>query len=275
MLIELADAARASSSTSHISAAAAAAASDAKHDKEDDNGWESLGETSTMASSFVDARDLVSGETPGGRGAAALDAMFPPLPTLQPSPEAPATTSGNKEITQESTTSGDPPAAAPATTLNDPDTDTDMLSDPHSRLSSFPSLDFDDSSSDKNGGSSSKRRRATITMSNKGGDGKGKNPSTSASRSLPSQPPKDQQQQQPQQPTSVTLAVFDSSLPTRTRVLALASAVAINFCLPFINGVMLGFGEIFARNVVNWIQIKRGKATPAVAGVGLSTGKRK
>ncbi|KAJ2917448.1 hypothetical protein MD484_g3016, partial [Candolleomyces efflorescens] len=51
-------------------------------------------------------------------------------------------------------------------------------------------------------------------------------------------------------PTSATLAIFDSSLSTKTRVLALFSALAINLALPFVNGVMLGFGEIFAKNVV-------------------------
>jgi len=54
-------------------------------------------------------------------------------------------------------------------------------------------------------------------------------------------------------PPSATLTIFDSTLSTRTRLLALTSALAINFLLPFVNGVMLGFGEIFARNVVSWI----------------------
>ncbi|SJL09594.1 uncharacterized protein ARMOST_12974 [Armillaria ostoyae] len=51
-------------------------------------------------------------------------------------------------------------------------------------------------------------------------------------------------------PVSATLAIFDSSLSTRTRVKALFSSLAINFLLPFVNGVMLGFGEIFAKNIV-------------------------
>ncbi|RXW21051.1 hypothetical protein EST38_g4813 [Candolleomyces aberdarensis] len=51
-------------------------------------------------------------------------------------------------------------------------------------------------------------------------------------------------------PTSATLVIFDSTLSTKTRVLALFSALAINLALPFVNGVMLGFGEIFAKNVV-------------------------
>ncbi|KAG6865911.1 hypothetical protein C0991_010744 [Blastosporella zonata] len=54
----------------------------------------------------------------------------------------------------------------------------------------------------------------------------------------------------PVAPLSATLAVFDSTLTTRTRVKALFSSLAINMLLPFVNGVMLGFGEIFAKNVV-------------------------
>lgn len=51
-------------------------------------------------------------------------------------------------------------------------------------------------------------------------------------------------------PATATLAVFDSSLSARTRIKALLSSVAINMLLPFVNGVMLGFGEIFAKNVI-------------------------
>lgn len=55
-------------------------------------------------------------------------------------------------------------------------------------------------------------------------------------------------------PGTATLAIFDSQLSTTTRVKALASSLAINLLLPFINGVMLGFGEIFAKNVlVGWL----------------------
>jgi len=49
---------------------------------------------------------------------------------------------------------------------------------------------------------------------------------------------------------SATLAIFDPSLSTRTRLTALFSSLAINLLLPFVNGVMLGFGEIFAKNIV-------------------------
>ncbi|KAJ7593076.1 hypothetical protein C8J56DRAFT_490119 [Mycena floridula] len=68
---------------------------------------------------------------------------------------------------------------------------------------------------------------------------------------------------------SVTLSIFDSSLSTRTRLQALLSSLTINLLLPFVNGVMLGFGEIFAKNVVlGWMGWK---STPVVSSVGLNS----
>ncbi|KAH9068431.1 hypothetical protein EDB83DRAFT_2314584 [Lactarius deliciosus] len=53
---------------------------------------------------------------------------------------------------------------------------------------------------------------------------------------------------------SATLAVFDDTLPKRKRVLALITSLSVNMLLPFVNGVMLGFGEIFAKTVVvGWL----------------------
>lgn len=67
---------------------------------------------------------------------------------------------------------------------------------------------------------------------------------------------------------SATSAVFDTTLSTRTRLLAVASSLAINLLLPFINGVMLGAGELFAKNVVlGWFGWKGTGA--AAASVGL------
>ncbi|KAI0072957.1 hypothetical protein K474DRAFT_282367 [Panus rudis PR-1116 ss-1] len=72
--------------------------------------------------------------------------------------------------------------------------------------------------------------------------------------------------------TSPTFAIFDSRLSTKTRVLALVSSLAINLLLPFVNGVMLGFGEIFARNVVvgwfGWKTPARPGSTAADVGIG-------
>jgi len=73
-------------------------------------------------------------------------------------------------------------------------------------------------------------------------------------------------------PPTATHAMFDSTLSTRTRIKALFSSVAINMLLPFINGVMLGFGEIFAKYVIlgrlGW-KIPGSVAT--TTGIGVST----
>ncbi|KAI0690628.1 hypothetical protein BC835DRAFT_1417663 [Cytidiella melzeri] len=72
---------------------------------------------------------------------------------------------------------------------------------------------------------------------------------------------------------SATLAAFDTQLSTKTRVLAVASSLAINLLLPFVNGVMLGFGEIFAKNVlVGWLGWKvPGKPVATNVGVRART----
>jgi len=55
-------------------------------------------------------------------------------------------------------------------------------------------------------------------------------------------------------PVSLTSAIFDSSLSRRTLLTAFFSSLAVNLLLPFVNGVMLGFGEIFAKNLVmDWL----------------------
>ena len=78
-------------------------------------------------------------------------------------------------------------------------------------------------------------------------------------------------------PPSATLTIFDSTLSVRTRVLALTSSLAINFFLPFINGVMLGFGEIFAKGVVGyfgWNTLVPGGTASAV-GIGAVGARRR
>jgi len=60
-------------------------------------------------------------------------------------------------------------------------------------------------------------------------------------------------------------SIMDDRVAPRTRMSLILSSLAINLLLPFVNGVMLGFGEIFARDVlVGWIGWKR-----TVANVGL------
>lgn len=75
--------------------------------------------------------------------------------------------------------------------------------------------------------------------------------------------------QHTEEPTfTPTLAIFDSSLSSKTRLTALFSSLAINFFLPFVNGIMLGFGEIFAKNVL-FVNMKwPWKSRPGLAAAG-------
>jgi len=52
----------------------------------------------------------------------------------------------------------------------------------------------------------------------------------------------------PYQSPSLTLSLLTS--PSHRSIARIAAVVGINLILPFINGVMLGFGEIFARETV-------------------------
>lgn len=96
----------------------------------------------------------------------------------------------------------------------------------------------------------------------------------------------------PAQPPSLTLSLFSS--PSNLSISRLVAVLGINLVLPFINGVMLGFGEIFAREAVRvgrlvfrgerrlsgfgrggWGEAEQGQgrgmgAGRGVAGVGLS-----
>ena len=73
----------------------------------------------------------------------------------------------------------------------------------------------------------------------------------------------------PAPPLSATLAIFDKSLSTRARVSAVFSSLAVNMLLPFVNGVMLGFGEIFAKTVVvGWFGWKIPGSVVTNVGVG-------
>jgi hypothetical protein len=76
-------------------------------------------------------------------------------------------------------------------------------------------------------------------------------------------------------PLEVTPLVFDSSLPTRTRALALVASLGINLLLPFVNGVMLGFGEIYAKEVIGvWLGWTRPGSSVATVGVRKAGKKR-
>ena len=80
---------------------------------------------------------------------------------------------------------------------------------------------------------------------------------------------------QPQRPPA-SAAIFDSSLSTKTRTIALLGSLTINLFLPFVNGVMMGFGEIFAENILwkwfGWTKGRNsriGRGASGVADIGL------
>ncbi|CAE6464802.1 unnamed protein product [Rhizoctonia solani] len=194
--------------------------------------------------SVADARDLVSGEKGGGNGAEVLA----------------------------QNTLGYPASAASVRTLETSDVDASPVNlsgaefsaneggnntweEVHSLGSSFPSLP---------------EQHNTNTI-----------PLQPTYRPRPAAPKKEKDHQHhrhshhppaPAPPPSLTLSIFDSSLPTRARVIALFSSLAINMFLPFVNGVMLGFGEIFARNVVGpWF----GWPKPVATSVGVRASRDK
>ncbi|KAG9314854.1 hypothetical protein JVU11DRAFT_3951 [Chiua virens] len=70
-------------------------------------------------------------------------------------------------------------------------------------------------------------------------------------------------------PSSTLPSVMDNRIAPRTRLSLVLSSLAINLLLPFINGIMLGFGELFAKNVVvGWFGWKSRPGNTA-AGLGL------
>ncbi|KIK12966.1 hypothetical protein PISMIDRAFT_418845 [Pisolithus microcarpus 441] len=68
-------------------------------------------------------------------------------------------------------------------------------------------------------------------------------------------------------PPSTLPSILDGTINRRTRLSLILSSLAINLLLPFINGVMLGFGEIFAKDVlVGWLgwRLRSGRTTASV-----------
>ncbi|KAI0254951.1 hypothetical protein BJV78DRAFT_1279580 [Lactifluus subvellereus] len=138
-----------------------------------------------------------------------------------------------------SPSAGPQAASGPAAAAADPSDSPHWENVPSSVASSFPSLSFPEPSRPHSPEHSHAPRSATTVR-----------PPTAA---------------------SVTLAVFDDTLPTRSRFLALLSSLSINLVLPFVNGVMLGFGEIFAKTVVvRWL----GWGPSVATDVGLGQGRR-
>ncbi|KAI0710036.1 hypothetical protein C8Q76DRAFT_740832 [Earliella scabrosa] len=213
---------------------------------ESTSGWENLsGSVAASASaaspSPVDARDLVSGEGQGGHSKEYLETVLPG-----------ASTSTSTPPSHEKSPSH--PASEPESSKQDKwDSMTSSLT------SSFPSMSFP---SDPHSPTSSGARRDLPPHhahhhEHTAAHGHAHTHGHHAHHPAHAEPPR-----------TATLSVFDSSLSPKTRTLALLSSVAINVLLPFVNGVMLGFGEIFAKNLVSWL----GWKVPGTASAASSRG---
>lgn len=99
------------------------------------------------------------------------------------------------------------------------------------------------------------RRRSRSVSPEDEKRGRRQGTSSGASSRAPSEAPAPRETQPQYAPSgSLTLALFSPGIGWRRRSYLLLASVAINIGLPFINGVMLGFGEIFARSIVApWI----------------------
>jgi len=184
--------------------------------------------------SVADARDLVSGEGQGGRSRAELEKILPGA---------------------YSSTSTPPDADVDTRHRDDKDKWEDIPSS-ESLASSFPSISFP---SDPHSPSSGTHAHALphpvhpVHLHHPSHPGHSHHPQDLPHPAYP-----------PRAAPSTSLALFDSSLSLRTRALALLASLAVNVALPFVNGVMLGFGEIFAKEVlVGWFGFGRKPTTSA------------
>ncbi|KAI0833230.1 hypothetical protein BC628DRAFT_1414066 [Trametes gibbosa] len=199
-----------------------------------EHGWESLSASVTTAttaaesSSPVDARDLATGEASGVHSNEYLDET-----------NAHPTTS----------TASTPPENAHSQPASEPESSKQEKWDEmtSSLTSSFPSMSFP---SDPHSPSSSARRDLPAHAHHAADHAH----SAGAGHAHEHAHAHAHHHAHDSGARTATLSVFDGSLSAKTRALALVSSLAINVLLPFVNGVMLGFGEIFAKNVVvRWI----------------------
>ncbi|KAI1797338.1 hypothetical protein LXA43DRAFT_877783 [Ganoderma leucocontextum] len=219
------------------------------------SGWEKLSAGSAAASvaappkspSPADVRDLVSGEGQGRHSEELPESVLPGAPGTS--------TSTPPEHEHEHEHEHELPPSHPA---SEPESKQDKWDSMTSSMttSSFPSMSFP---SDPHSPISSAPRTLPPPHVHSG------HPHASAHLHPHEHGHHHHRHHPPEEPRTATLSVFDSSLSTKTRALALFSSVAINVLLPFVNGVMLGFGEIFAKNViVQWLGWKvPGTATAA------------
>ncbi|TFK87983.1 hypothetical protein K466DRAFT_585942 [Polyporus arcularius HHB13444] len=201
---------------------------------ESTSGWENLSGTSVAAASPspADARDLVSGEGQGGHSKEYLESVLPGAPTSTSTPASqPASEPESKQDKWDSMTSS----------LTSSFPSMSFPSDPHSPISSTAPRDLPHHHGQPHSHAAGHSHGHTHSHHHR-------------------------QHDEPQRTAS--LSVFDSSLSPKTRTLALLSSLAINVLLPFVNGVMLGFGEIFAKNVVGWL----GWKAPGTASASTSRG---
>ncbi|OCH95426.1 hypothetical protein OBBRIDRAFT_822898 [Obba rivulosa] len=231
-----------------------------------ESGWESIGASAAASTSVsapapapaspspVDARDLVAGEGQGGHTQEFLETVLPGSHAQPSSSESP------------------PPAPARGA-ASEPDSGSgsnkhDKWEDiPSSLTSSYPSLSFpsDPHSPQSPARTLHPRPSAALPHAHEHGHGHhGHHEHHGHEHThVHAHAPKG---------GSATLAIFDGTLSTGARARALLASVAINLVLPFVNGVMLGFGEIFAKNVlVRWLGWRSPGAV--AANLGLSSTK--
>ncbi|KAI0635693.1 hypothetical protein C8Q77DRAFT_1155466 [Trametes polyzona] len=214
-----------------------------------EQGWENLSASVTTAAtaaespSPADARDLVTGEGQGGHSKEYLESVLPGA--------HPSTTSTPPENEHSQ------PASEPESSKQEKWDD--MTS---SLTSSFPSMSFP---SDPHSPSSSARRDLAPHASH----AHHAHPSAHVHGAGHVHAHHHHHHDGAGGAHTATLSVFDASLSPKTRALALLSSIAINVLLPFVNGVMLGFGEIFAKNVVvRWIGWKIPRTASAASQQG-------
>ncbi|KAI5982262.1 hypothetical protein EDD15DRAFT_2378030 [Pisolithus albus] len=121
-----------------------------------------------------------------------------------------------------------------------------LVNDPSSSPESYPSLSL----SDPSGLQSPSPRRDSFPV-----------------EYPPSLPQKAVEPKTTGPPPSTLPSILDGTINRRTRLSLILSSLAINLLLPFINGVMLGFGEIFAKDVlVGWLgwRLRSGRTTASV-----------
>ncbi|OBZ72446.1 hypothetical protein A0H81_07854 [Grifola frondosa] len=216
-----------------------------------DSGWEALSGSATATASVaspshVDARDLVSGETEGGHSLEFVEAVHPGEASSRTPPPP---DSGTQEHNSEPESSKHEKWDDMASSLTSSYPSMSFPSDPHSPTSSARHDLSDNHAHDHRHRDHHHAHEHDHAHPHSHAHALAHDAASASG--------------------TATLSVFDTSLSSKTRALALLSSVAINVLLPFVNGVMLGFGEIFAKNiVVRWLGWKIPGTASAATGRG-------